>query len=268
MRRRRYKYLTQDQRLVYEQIDNSGNDGIWTRTIKHRLRIHESVFNACIKQLESKGYIRDIKSVENPNKKIYIKANTKPSDKTTGKAWHTDGELDEAMVDMMSAVVYHVIRDRSTERVGGERLKGGKHARAKLVGFPAGYTAYPTVEDITHLIEDKGIVAGDSLGTNDIQEVLDVLIWDGLIEKIRNHGDGDGSIGYRVKRISAIDPNVTVNDDIQKVKTGGDLGPLPRSNGMTEIPCGACPNFDICEPGGPVNPDSCVYFKEWLDLDF
>ena len=60
----RYKYLSQDQRLVYEQIDNSGNDGIWTRTIKHRLRIHESVFNACIKQLESKGYIRDIKSVE------------------------------------------------------------------------------------------------------------------------------------------------------------------------------------------------------------
>ncbi|KAL7421429.1 34-kDa subunit of RNA polymerase III (C) [Cryptotrichosporon argae] len=34
--------------------------------------------------------------------------------------------------------------------------------------------------------------------------------------------------------------------------------------GQTEGPCGQCPQFNFCEPDGPVNPASCEYWTDWM----
>jgi len=34
--------------------------------------------------------------------------------------------------------------------------------------------------------------------------------------------------------------------------------------GWIEAPCCLCSSFDFCKDGGPVNPQSCVYYAEWL----
>lgn len=34
---------------------------------------------------------------------------------------------------------------------------------------------------------------------------------------------------------------------------------------LTSMPCGVCPVFDQCTPGGVISPQSCVYFDHWLD---
>lgn len=34
--------------------------------------------------------------------------------------------------------------------------------------------------------------------------------------------------------------------------------------GFSQAPCGRCPSFDFCKGGGPVNPQECVYYGEWL----
>lgn len=31
-----------------------------------------------------------------------------------------------------------------------------------------------------------------------------------------------------------------------------------------QVPCGKCPRFHFCEEDGPVNPDGCNYFEDWL----
>jgi DNA-directed RNA polymerase III subunit RPC6 len=31
-----------------------------------------------------------------------------------------------------------------------------------------------------------------------------------------------------------------------------------------ESPCGVCPSFEFCKPGGPVNPQECSYYGDWL----
>ena len=38
--------------------------------------------------------------------------------------------------------------------------------------------------------------------------------------------------------------------------------------GWSQAPCGRCPQFDFCKEGGPVNPQQCVYYDEWLARDF
>lgn len=32
----------------------------------------------------------------------------------------------------------------------------------------------------------------------------------------------------------------------------------------SESPCAICPSFEFCKPGGPVNPQECVYYGDWL----
>lgn len=34
--------------------------------------------------------------------------------------------------------------------------------------------------------------------------------------------------------------------------------------GWTEAPCCLCPSFNFCKEGGPVNPQECTYYGDWL----
>ncbi len=73
-------------------IDEAGEEGIWTKTIKQRLNLHDAVFRSASKYLESRNMIADMKSVEHPTRKMYIKSSLRPSDRATGGPWYTDGE--------------------------------------------------------------------------------------------------------------------------------------------------------------------------------
>ncbi|KAB5578720.1 DNA-directed RNA polymerase III-like protein [Coniochaeta sp. 2T2.1] len=302
--------------MVYELIDEAGSDGIWSRTLKGRLKIHESVLKTCIKHLETKGYITDMKSVEHPNKKMYIKANLRPSDRATGGPWYTDSNLDEAFILGLERVIFDFIRMKSAHfrepakqpkkgvaGAAGAAARGRKRAATEMMSsagddsgaspappptptsapapqaaaaaphgrkppsylpFPAGYNYYPTAHEIAEFISISGITNNTTLSEDDVQQLVDILCYDGLVEQVvvgRRKG-------YRTTRISRQEP-----DDPAKVKAAEEkgeevlLGPQPASNGFVEAPCGRCPVFELCEEGGPVNPSNCVYFQRWLGLE-
>jgi DNA-directed RNA polymerase III subunit RPC6 len=347
--------------MVYAMIDDAGADGIWTRTLKARLGMHDSVFKAAVKALESRGYVSQLKSVENVNKKMLIKANLRPSDRATGGPWYTDSDLDEAFIAELEMFIFDYITRRSSYRAkedvssadgsGGGRTttpkkgvvlggagangtaaegateagtRGRKRTAAAIsvdaaereeVGglvvpekrtprreiflpLPAGYTAYPTVRDIAELIDKSGITNNTTLSEDDVQQLVDVLVYDGLIEPIKmdrepprplpkgaaaaaaarngagteepRRNKGKRIIGYRITRIAQQDP-VPVTKRLQEWRESGlkdsvfqwPLADKP-TNGFVEVPCGRCPVFELCEDGGPVNPSTCVYFQRWL----
>jgi hypothetical protein len=33
---------------------------------------------------------------------------------------------------------------------------------------------------------------------------------------------------------------------------------------LTTVPCGVCPVFDQCVPGGVISPETCAYYSKWL----
>lgn len=312
----KYKGLNREQSMVYELVDAAGGDGIWTRTLKARLQMHDSVLKQHLKFLESKAYIKDMKSVEHPNKKMYIKASLRPSDRATGGPWYTDSNLDEAFISELLKVIFDFITRQSTYRSvhGGHKekqpkkgiLKGDRDAvaggakgrkrtaedmstddkpqppaqaqqarekqhreprRTQLLPLPAGYNSYPTVRQIAELISTSGITNNTTLGISDVQQLVDVLVYDGLVEPIRV-----GKVrGYRTVRAARVDPTPltalmrdhSMDEDMLELQAQ-DMGAGPMSNGLTEAPCGRCPVFDLCEEGGPVNPGNCVYFQRWL----
>ncbi|KAK1979877.1 RNA polymerase Rpc34 subunit [Colletotrichum cereale] len=299
---------TDEQRMVYGAIDEAGGDGIWSKSIQNRLNMHDSVLKTALKQLQGKGLIAPFKNVEHPNKRMFIKASMRPSERATGGPWFTDSALDEAFIEELQRVIFDYVKRKSTysstssssssssSAAAAARtavpkkgvLKGGLDAKARKRGaeemsaagertavpavqppprkvpvnlpLPAGYKEYPTVREIARFISQSGITSDTILGEEDMQKLIDVLVFDGLIEPVRVAG----RLGYRVTRA----PRQSSANWAARQDGGPDEGgPDPFVNGYTEAPCGRCPVFDLCEEGGPVSASNCVYFQRWLGLE-
>jgi len=267
--------------MVYSHIDESGAEGIWIRTIKMRSKLHDSVVQKALKELESKSLVTTMKSVEHPTRKMYIKSTIRASEKATGGPFFDNGELDEEFISMMYKTLIKYISHRSfyrsstllrnanksisqakmtPEEIKAARDKGLGPRGAKvqpveskrammvrnyesMVPMPQGYMGYPGVHEMTAFVEEKGL-AKTTLTSVEVQQLLDVMCYDDIIEKV--HGGAEG-ISYRALRKSLLD-----EDEIGSV--------------LTEMPCGRCPVFDLCEEGGPVGPSNCVYFNDWLEI--
>ncbi|UKZ76006.1 hypothetical protein TrVFT333_003702 [Trichoderma virens FT-333] len=301
----KYKQCTTDEQvMVYSLIDDSGGDGIWTQTLQKRLNMHDSVLKNAIKQLQAKGLIAPFKNVEHPNKKMYIKASIRPSDRATGGPWYTDQDLDEAFIEDLQRVVFDFIKRQSSyhsthagaakaaaqvPKKGiikgglGDAAKGKKRDAAEmeakpvapsakippvsvsassrrepaLLPLPAGYMAYPTVRDIARLLSSSGITNNTILSEGDVKKLVDVLVWDNLVEPIKVAG----KVGYRVSRVAKQSVESWAGREDPSGRGGG---PELYVSPLTEAPCGRCPVFDLCEEGGPVGPSNCEYFKKWL----
>ena len=112
-----------------------------------------------------------------------------------------------------------------------------------------------------------------------------MLVFDGRLERIGGAGfggsevaergeevlaeldaDASGAFGgakYRTVRALECDGDDDVGDDGVGGGGGSGSGRGP-GNGLSAVPCGRCPVFNLCEVGGPVNAEECVYFDEWL----
>ena len=224
-----------------------------------------TTMNRAVKNLESKNYIKSIKTVKWPNRKTYMLAKLQPSEDVTGGPFYTDGILDEEFVHQMSLWAERYIIGRSwwhpplpepmkkkskskltqeeAEELRARELRRG-HGRARseiMLPFPAGYNGYPILAEITRAInasELSGVVMKES----EVGQLLDILCWDGRLEKVRN------GKSYRAVRLVVGEEGVVLE------------------NGLTESPCGRCPVFDICEEDGPVNARTCEYFQDWLQI--
>lgn len=289
----RYRNLKPEHEIVYSLIDEAGDEGIWSKTIKTRTNLHDAVFRSAIKFLESKALISDMKSVEHPNRKMYIKASVQPSERATGGPWFTDGELDEEFIATISRLLYVFVKRRSwyrskgrgTERSAKKRVgkvsveeirarrdgalgardvdvkmqdrdrdrnddskKPSRQTSDSLLPLPANYAEYPTLHELTALVDESAISKDTTLSAEEIQQLLDLLVYDGKIERLNVGPDG---VAYKASRSSFL----------EEENEGEGMGSV-----LMEAPCGRCPVFDLCEEGGPVGPSNCEYFNEWLEM--
>ncbi|KAI9648115.1 34-kDa subunit of RNA polymerase III (C) [Ciborinia camelliae] len=281
---KQYRSLSSEQEIVYALIDEAGDEGIWTKTIKAKSNLHEAVFRSAIKHLETKHMISEMKSVEHSTRKMYIKSSLQPSDRATGGAWYTDNELDEEFITQLMHVLFDQIHRKSfyksssarmrkpkkvigknmsadeakalRDKALGSRVKiedvteddameGARRHYEALLPMPPGYQGYPTLNELTSFIENSGATA-TTLTAQDIQQLLEILIFDNKIEKVLAGPEG---VCYRAVRKS-----------FREDHEGGPFSAL------TDVPCGHCPVADLCEEGGPVGPSTCEYFQTWLNI--
>ncbi|KAK3075143.1 34-kDa subunit of RNA polymerase III (C) [Teratosphaeriaceae sp. CCFEE 6253] len=141
------------------------------------------------------------------------------------------------------------------------RGKPGHHATESVVvqlAWPAYSRDYPTAGSIHNFITTTDAIRASKaaqLTVAEIQGVIDVLVWDDKLEKV-------GS-GYRTVRGVDFKPPGLVADEDDEDDEDAD-GEGGDGNGLTQVPCGKCPVFELCGDAGPVTAGGCEYFGEWL----
>lgn len=266
----RLQNLNDEERLIYNVIHSTGRSGVWTKTIKARTNLHQAVMNRCLKSLEAKNYVKSVRNVKYPQRKIYMLAGLQPSEEVTGGAWFTDGVLDADFIHSLGVWIERWVSTRSwydTEKAAGQKNKrrgaqidAPKADDSQYLPYLPSHPGYPTVATITQAINASGLTPV-TMGEGSIAQLLEMLCYDGKLISLR-----DGAAYKSVRKPSQI----SRQRDLGGLQGLGDSHELPElsqgGNGMTELPCGQCPVFSLCHEGGQISPKTCIYFDEWLSF--
>jgi len=172
--------MSSEEALVYSYIEASGREGIWSKTIKARTNLHQHVVSKCLKSLESQRYVKSVKSVKFPTRKIYMLYNLQPSIEVTGGPWFTEGELDVEFINSLLTIVWRYIAENTFpdgfNTSNNQNLQ--KHYAPNVLNGS-------TTEQILEFIS-MAQVANVELTTKDIRSLCEVLVYDDKLERIEH----------------------------------------------------------------------------------
>ncbi|KAG5646417.1 hypothetical protein DXG03_003467 [Asterophora parasitica] len=174
------KDLTGEESLVLGHIKASRNEGIWTKHLKAKTNLHQTIIDRCLKTLTQKRLIKRVPSVQHPTRKIYMLENLEPSVALTGGPWYTDNELDTEFIQHLTGACLKFIRDISFPKRRGEDTEGPLYA---LSNSPE----YPSAQQIRNSLRKARLTETD-LSVEHVEMLLNVLVLDGEIEKLPSFG--------------------------------------------------------------------------------
>eukprot|EP00622_Pseudochattonella_farcimen_P006823 FR742690.1.p1 GENE.FR742690.1~~FR742690.1.p1 ORF type:complete len:232 (+),score=43.79 FR742690.1:100-696(+) len=143
--------------MVYEEIRNSGNNGIWNREIKTNTNIQQQTLAKALKELERRMLIKSVKSIQQKTKKIWMLFDLTPSTTITGGPWYTDNEFDSMFVNEIARLVNNQIEERWSE------------------GNPT------SLQMVDEMVKTSGVTQ-EQLSTGHIKQILNRLVYDTKIE--------------------------------------------------------------------------------------
>lgn len=195
-----------------------------------------------------------------------------PNEDVTGGAWFTDGVFDSTFINQVAGFIEYTVsklswyevpadRGRSAKRVKTATGKAEVNAESEkptYLPYPMNYKGYPSVEDISRKVNSSGLTPVQLQGDSIVQ-LLQMLCYD---KKLVSLGEGRA---YKAVKSPEF---ILKANQARKATSEGDASAtldLLGKNGMTESPCGPCPNFKLCSPGAAISPETCEYFDPWKE---
>jgi len=114
--------------------------------------------------------------------------------------------------------------------------------------------------ELLKLVNDSQI-SKVQLEMKHVEQLINALEYDGKVEKLRNPKPTSVRKGFSSLRFTH-SPPWQKQDEILLKPTRISL----PFTGLTSVPCGTCPVFDMCSDGGDINPKTCKYLSDWLDF--
>ncbi|KXN87880.1 putative DNA-directed RNA polymerase III subunit rpc6 [Leucoagaricus sp. SymC.cos] len=173
------KDLNGEENLVLGHIKAAGNEGIWTKHLKTKTNLHQTVIDRCLKTLTQKRLVKRVPSVQHPTRKIYMLEGLEPSIALTGGPWYTDNELDTEFIQHLTDACYKFIRDLTFPK----RKEGIEGALYAISNPPK----YPSAQHIRNSLK-KARLTETELSVEHVEMLLNVLVLDGKIEKLPAFG--------------------------------------------------------------------------------
>ncbi|PBC33920.1 DNA-directed RNA polymerase III subunit RPC6 [Apis cerana] len=215
-----------EEKIVYTIIEEAGNKGIWIRDIRFKSNLMPTQLNKILKSLETKKFIKAVKSVAASKKKVYMLYNLEPDTSVTGGAWYQDQDFEAEFVDVLNQQCYRFLEKKKEQM----NSCGGGPIMARNVTFASS-------KEVWKFISDLGI-SKVKLSVEDLEMILNTLVYDGKVERTLS---GDGNTLYRA------------------------VESLLNPPGLIKSTCGVCPVRKNCCDVGDVTPTKCQYITEWLE---
>lgn len=223
------KGMCQEEKIVYKIIEESGNQGIWTKEIRFKSNLQLTQLNKCLKLLESRKSIKSVKPVNDSKKKVYMLYDIQPASSLTGGAWYNENDFETEFVDILSRQALKFLQQ---QRSHAELQHQDPLAvqRNMLVG----------VKQLKVFIGQLGISKVE-LSNMEVEQIAEALVYDGHVAKVFTLGEGGKTVAFYHA-----------------------LKNQPTASGLTRVPCGICPVISNCKVGGTISPETCVYLKDWM----
>ncbi|KAH9937795.1 RNA polymerase Rpc34 subunit-domain-containing protein [Epithele typhae] len=177
------KDMSGEESMILSHIQAANNEGIWTKHLKAKTELHQTVIDRCIKSLTQKQLIKSVKSVKYPTRKIYMLFHLEPSVEMTGGPWYTDNELDSEFIKLLCSACLRFIRDRSTPK-----QKGSDASSSSTLLYPiSAAPQYPTAQQVMTFLS-KSRITETQLSVEHVEMLLNVLVLDGDVERVPGFG--------------------------------------------------------------------------------
>jgi DNA-directed RNA polymerase III subunit RPC6 len=156
-----------------------------------------------------------------------------PDVSVSGDIWIFNNELDEELVRVLTEQCARLLNERLEQAL--EKFPNDPFLRRT--------SSFISSTEVASLINDMGF-ANVKLTVQNIESILNILIYDGKIEKMTVAPTENG-----------IKQNL-----YRSIKSILDASPVVRN------PCGICPVFNDCHDEGVITPKTCIYLNKWLDF--
>ncbi|KAH9077957.1 RNA polymerase Rpc34 [Lactarius deliciosus] len=178
------KGLSGEENMVLGHIQAAANQGIWTKHLKAKTELHQTVIDRCLKSLVQKQLIKSVKGVKYPTRKIYMMAHLEPSVELTGGPWYTDNELDTEFIKLLCSACLRFVRERTLPKY--KNGDGRSSSTLPLYPVSAG-VSYPGAKEVlTFLTKSK--ITETQFTEEHVEMLLNVLVLDGDIERLPAFG--------------------------------------------------------------------------------
>ncbi|KAI8435795.1 hypothetical protein MSG28_004023 [Choristoneura fumiferana] len=97
-----------EEKVVYNLIEEAGNKGIWIRDIRVRSNLANTQLTKVLKSLESKKVIKAASK-----KKVYMLFNLEPDRSISGGAWYQDQDFESEFVDILNRQCLRFLQQRA-----------------------------------------------------------------------------------------------------------------------------------------------------------
>ncbi|KAI0057324.1 hypothetical protein BV25DRAFT_1995044 [Artomyces pyxidatus] len=200
------KGMSGEENMVLSHIQAVGNQGIWTKHLKAKTELHQTVIDRCLKSLTQKQLIKSVKGVKYPTRKIYMMAHLEPSVELTGGPWYTDNELDTEFIKLLCTACLRFIKDRvgfllrqfyksssiSSNNIIAQTFPKHKidddHPASSQPLYPiSGAPSYPNAQQILNFLS-KSKITETQFTEEHVEMLLNVLVLDGDVERLPAFG--------------------------------------------------------------------------------
>ncbi|OBZ66783.1 DNA-directed RNA polymerase III subunit RPC6 [Grifola frondosa] len=157
--------------------------GIWTKHLKAKTELHQTVIDRCLKSLTQKQLIKAVKSVKYPTRKIYMLFHLDPSVEMTGGPWYTIMNSTPNSSSYYAAPVFALSRIGALQNKRRPKIILRIHSRST-----PSQRRLPTHRQQILTFLSKSRITETELNVDHVEMLLNVLVLDGEIEKVPAFG--------------------------------------------------------------------------------